>query len=446
MRIKDIISELKKFKRWDVFIYEERAEEFIYEEGSEEKSKREREKLSVAIRFSDGKKSGFAAQDLSKGIGRKNQIILDYPRADEKLEIPENKKRFKTKIAVDEKIRIKKDWEKEKIDELLQILRENAKFKIMVDKISSGQATQKRRIINSYGMDVSEEKSIYFMYGSIGGEKNGQKQLVYFSKSFLSPNKILPEKIAQEILSEFNFEEEKLKPGKYKVIFPPKIASQIIEFLMENFSADRILAGLSKFSEKDMGKKFFGDEISIFELAHPVRDEIIKSEFQEFQKIQDEIRFAPGIRYFDDEGEEKRNFAIIRKGVIENFITHALSAKKLKVDNTSCAVRPNPLSPPVPNPSSLVVMPGREKKENYYSYGDTIVVLEIIGLHTSDPIKGDFSVGCRGYMPATGKGFKNTTISGNIFELLKNPVIFDDFSIEGKISTPSIMLEGVDVS
>jgi PmbA protein len=446
MRIKDIIPELKKFKLWDVFIYDEKVEEFIYEEGGGEKSKKEREKLSVAIRFSDGKKSGFVAQDLGKGIRRKNQIILDILNSDEKLEIPKNKKRLKTKIEVDEKIKIKKGWEKEKIAELFQILREKAKFKIIVDKISSGQATQERRIINSYGVDVSEEKTIYFIYGSIGGEKGGQKQVVYFSKSFLSPNKISPEKIAQEILSEFNFEEVKLKPGKYKVIFPPKIASQIIEFLMENFSADRILARLSRFSEKDMGKKFLGDEISIFELAHTVRDEITKSEFQEFQKIQDEIRFAPGTRYFDDEGEEKKNFAIIRKGVIESFITHTLSAKKLKVDNTGCAVRPNPLSPPVPGPSSLVVMPGREKKENYYSFADTIVVLEIIGLHTGDPIKGDFSVGCRGYIPATGKGFKNTTISGNIFELLKNPVIFDDFSVEGKISTPSIMLEGVNVS
>jgi PmbA protein len=445
MDLKKIIPGLKKFRLWEVFIYESVSQEFVcegIEEGNSinknklKKEVKERKRNVVAIRFSDGRNSGFFAQDFGKKFG-KNQISLDKPISEQKLEIP----RCATK-KIRASLGENKDVNQENIDELLEILFQKADFKLVIDKVSVGKTTQTRRIVNSKGLDLVERKTLHFIYGAIGGEKNGQRQIVYFSEYFLFPSKISPHDIAKKILADFNFDEVRLKAGKFKVIFPPKVAAQIIEFMIENFSADRIISKLSRFTERDLGKKVFSDSLSIFELAYPSFDSI--SGFN--KKVQEELKFAPGLAYFDDEGEEKKNFPIIKSGVIENFITHALSAKKLNIQNTACAVRPNPLSPPIPAISSLVILPGDESKEKYYSFSDVILISEIIGLHTSDPIKGDFSVGCRGYIPSAGKGFKNTTISGNIFELLKNPIIFDDLSIEGKILTPSILLEGVQVS
>ncbi len=445
MDLKKIIPELKKFRLWEVFIYERVSEEFICEgiegEATANKNKFKKEvkrgrRSVLAIRFSDGRKSGFFAQDFGKKFG-KSQIFLDKPISEQELEIPKSATN-KVRANLGEN----KNINQENIDELLEILFQKADFKLVVDKVSIGKATQTRRIVNSKGLDLVERKTFHFIYGAIGGEKNGQKQIVYFSESFLSPSKISPQNIANKILVDFNFDEIRLNAGKFKVIFPPKVAAQIIEFMIENFSADKIISKLSRFTERDLGKKIFSDSLSIFESAYPSFDSL-----QGFnKKVQEHLKFAPGLTYFDDEGEKKKNFPIVKNGVIENFITHALSAKKLNMQNTACAFRPNPLSPPIPAISSLVILPGNESKEKYYSFSDVILISEIIGLHTSDPIKGDFSVGCRGYIPSLGKGFKNTTISGNIFELLRNPIIFDDLSIEGKILTPSILLEGVQVS
>jgi hypothetical protein len=70
------------------------------------------------------------------------------------------------------------------------------------------------------------------------------------------------------------------------------------------------------FTERYLGKKVFSDSLSIFELAYPSFDSI--SGFN--KKVQEELKFAPGLAYFDDEGEEKKNFPKIKSGVIENFI------------------------------------------------------------------------------------------------------------------------------
>jgi hypothetical protein len=109
---KKIIPGLKKFRLWEVFIYESVSQEFICE-GIEEgttinknklkKEVKERKRNVVAIRFSDGRNSGFFAQDFGKKFG-KNQISLDKPMSEQKLEVP----RCATK-------KIRASWEKTKM-------------------------------------------------------------------------------------------------------------------------------------------------------------------------------------------------------------------------------------------------------------------------------------------------------------------------------------------
>ncbi|GBD03150.1 hypothetical protein HRbin19_00429 [bacterium HR19] len=420
----------KKYKVWEVFEYEKVSEEFVLSAGDTSPNPQTKKIKSTSVRYSDMEKYGFFAFEKS-GKDRVSGKSIPEPLIEEKLSIP--------RVKVSKKFTLgeKKKWKsKEVVMELTSIIKQKADFKVIVDKIVCGKTTEKRKIINSFGVKLEEEKNYFFIYGSVGGEKNGESQIVYFSESYLSPDKIDIRKICDEILNDFSFGNGKIESGKYNIVLPPKISAQFIEFIVQNFCGDRLVKGNSRFSIKDIGKKIFGDNIFICEIVEP----------KSFSQIKDEMKFNRGLRFFDDEGGVKNNFYLINGGVIENFFTDEKTSEILGIKNTRCSMRQNHLALPSQYFSALALLPGKIKREDAEKMPKTLYVSEIIGLHTGDEVRGNFSVGCRGYVLNSRQPFKTAVISGNIFEILKDAVLFSDFKVCGNIGTPSIMFQDVEVS
>lgn len=427
MMINDI---KKKYKIWEVFEYENVSEEFVLSASDSFPKPQTKKIKSTSVRYSDGKKYGFFAFEKS-GKERVYGKLIPEPLIEEKLSIPGVK--VSKKFTLGEK----KKWKSQDVlMELTSIIRQKADFKVIVDKIVCGRTTEKRKIINSFGVKLEEEKNYFFIYGSVGGEKNGELQIVYFSESYLSADKIDIKKLCDEILNDFSFGGGRIESGQYNIFLPPKISAQFIEFIAHNFCGDRLAKGNSRFSVKDIGKKVFGDNIYICEIAEP----------ESFSQIKDEMKFNRGLRFFDDEGGVKNNFYLVNAGAIENFFTDEKTSKILGIKNTRCSMRQNHLALPSPYFSALALLPGKTKKEDVENLPKTLYVSEIIGLHTGDEVKGNFSVGCRGYVLNSRQPFKTAVISGNIFEILKDAVLFSDFKVCGNIGTPSIMFQDVEVS
>jgi PmbA protein len=73
-----------------------------------------------------------------------------------------------------------------------------------------------------------------------------------------------------------------------------------------------------------------------------------------------------------------------------------------------------------------------------------------MGLHTANPISGDFSIGISGLWIENGETaypIKEAVISGNILELFKKiEGIGNDLKFYGNVGSPSLLIGDMDIS
>lgn len=73
-----------------------------------------------------------------------------------------------------------------------------------------------------------------------------------------------------------------------------------------------------------------------------------------------------------------------------------------------------------------------------------------MGLHTADPISGEFSLGASGIIYHKGevlKSVRGITIAGNFLDILKNAVLVgNDLKFYGNVGSPSVVVEGLTVA
>jgi PmbA protein len=78
------------------------------------------------------------------------------------------------------------------------------------------------------------------------------------------------------------------------------------------------------------------------------------------------------------------------------------------------------------------------------------VVEEVLGLHTVDPISGDFSLGCSGDWVERGEKVhpvKSIAIAGNLFQLFGKVIgVGEDLRFFGGVGSPTLFVEGMEIS
>jgi PmbA protein len=72
-----------------------------------------------------------------------------------------------------------------------------------------------------------------------------------------------------------------------------------------------------------------------------------------------------------------------------------------------------------------------------------------MGIHTANPISGDFSIGAAGFMIENGeKAFpvRGITIAGNLIEMLKAiEAVASDLRFITNIGSPTLLISGISV-
>jgi PmbA protein len=79
-----------------------------------------------------------------------------------------------------------------------------------------------------------------------------------------------------------------------------------------------------------------------------------------------------------------------------------------------------------------------------------MLITSLMGMHTANPVSGDFSVGASGFMIEDGeKSFpvKGVAISGNIMDLFANiEMIGNDRRFFSSIASPSLKISSLEIS
>ncbi len=216
------------------------------------------------------------------------------------------------------------------------------------------------------------------------------------------------------------------------VIFTPDgMVSAFVPALMAAFNGKIVLEGASPLGKR-LGEQVFDPRISVFD--DPTLD------------------YAPRSRPCDDEGVPSRPTPLIDEGVVANFLYDLQTAGLAGVKSTGSGGRGRGglMSP---SPSALVVAAGATTFDQMVAdIKEGLVIEQLMGAEQGNVLGGDFSGNVLlGYKIENGKivgRVKNTMVSGNVYQILKEIVALGKEArwVGGSILTPHIYCKSLSVA
>ena len=281
------------------------------------------------------------------------------------------------------------------------------------------------KIINSNGLTAEAIKTLYILSALCVAKDEDEVSWYDWSWSHrfseLDGKKLAME-IAQKTISFLGGKQ--IDTGIYEGILAPQAACDLLGILSEAFLAESAYKNKTKLKAKE-GTKCFSEVLAIIDSG--------KMGIDSFP--------------FDGEGIPSRENIVVNNGYFETFLHDSYYGRKFGVDSTGNSVRPGIKEPPKCGARGTFVRRGERDIRELLSNG--IVIEELMGAHTANPITGDFSLGAVGYMYHNGERtpFQGVIFSGNVFELLKNvKEVGNDLRFYGVFGSPSLFIEGLKIS
>ncbi|MEB3227079.1 MAG: TldD/PmbA family protein [Synechocystis sp.] len=217
-----------------------------------------------------------------------------------------------------------------------------------------------------------------------------------------------------------------IAPGRMPVLLTHNAASLLWETVSAALNGKRVAEGSSPWGDKQ------GQSVAVASL-----------------NLQQDPRQVPYDCPFDDEGSPTQPLILIDGGKVGQFYTDLETAATLGQSPTGNGFRAGLGSYPSPSLVNMMVQPGEASFEQLLGQmGNGLVVDQLLG--GGADISGDFSVNVElGYRLEKGEitgRVKDTMISGNVYELLKQIVeIGGDRRWQGSCATPSLIVDDVSV-
>jgi len=224
---------------------------------------------------------------------------------------------------------------------------------------------------------------------------------------------------------------ESVSTRRTEVVLDPEVVAGVFGTLASAFYADNVIKGKSLF------KGMLGQSVARTNLT-----------LIDDGRIPGALNTGP----VDGEGTPTRRTLLIDQGILNSFLHDDCTARKMKTRRTGSAQRGGYLaSPHIGTNTLLLRSTGLNRKTLLGMVAKGIYVSEVMGLHTIDPISGDFSLGAVGWEMENGamvRPVQKMGISGNIRDLLNSvAAVADDmrFFASGN-SGSTVLLEGISIS
>ncbi|MEM7760913.1 MAG: TldD/PmbA family protein [Cyanobacteria bacterium P01_A01_bin.40] len=281
-------------------------------------------------------------------------------------------------------------------------------------------------LINSQGLDC-----YYYESGlsySLGAELvRGEDFLGIFDGEY-SREKLDLDPIIEQIIRRLDWAKKNVAPpqGNVPVLLTANAATLLWDTVSSALNGKRVLENSSPWSRR--------------------QHQLIVSELL---SLSQQPNLQPHDCPFDDEGMLTGNLNLITEGVLKQFYCDRTTANKLNLKPTGNGFRPSLDSYPSASLVNLIIAPGNISFTELLNQLDNgIIVDQMLG--GGADLSGDFSVNVDlGYRVEQGKiqgRIKDTAISGNVYEVLKQIVVLGNDSIwNGSCNTPSLIVEGISV-
>ena len=281
-------------------------------------------------------------------------------------------------------------------------------------------------LANSNGIASTYTGSYCGGYSYLVAEQDGESQTGFGLQYSLNYHEIDPEKIGQQAAKKAvqMLGAITINTQKANIILDPYIATNFLGLIGPALTGEAVLKGKSLFANKK-GQKVAADEVCIIDDGCKIGG----------------IMSAP----FDGEGVPTSKTTLIQDGALKGFLHNTYTAANMGEQSTGNAVRNSFKSTPEVGTTNFYINSGKtSRKKLIDEVNKGFYITEVMGMHTANPISGDFSLGAAGIWIENGeftKPVRGVAIAGNILELLQAvEVVGDDLTFFVGKGSPTLRI------
>ncbi len=290
-------------------------------------------------------------------------------------------------------------------------------------------ATSETAIFNSLGLSVERQDGYVLAYVMPIAEKNGilKNGIGYYQARCLEEIDIdyMINQALEDVLSQFDA--VSVPSGTYDIILNNRAMNSVLQAFTSMFSADAAQKGLSLLADKE-GMQIGSKAVTLTD--DPMNPHVLMQ--------------VP----FDAEGVATYKKNIVENGVFKTLMHNRKTAAKAGVKTTGNASGSGSIGV---GPSNFLLQSGSHSFEDLCKeLNHGLCITNVSGLHAgTNAVTGDFSLLCRGYKIVNGQraeSVEQITIAGNFLELLKNIQVVGNDTYFPIITTPSVLIQGIQVA
>jgi len=392
----------------------------------------------LGFRVLSGQKLGYSfSSDLSApALAKVVEIALrnaGYGQDDPHWELPKPVQQYPQldifdgetfEVPIDDKIELAKRMERaaRSADERIKI----------TEKAVYHDSKYSVHIFNTQGLAASYQGSYCGGYAVVVGQENNESQTGLQLQYELRYRDLDPEKIGREAGSKAvrMLGARSIPSARLPVILEPYTATSFLGVLQTAFSGEAVAKG----------KSFLQDRIGQ-QIASPLFS------------LRDDgtLIHCLGSSPFDGEGVPSQETILVQDGVLQGFLHNTYTAKRAGVSSTGNGVRGTYKSTPEVGITNFYIPKGATPQHKIIAEVQRgLLLTEVMGMHTANPISGDFSLGAAGLMIENGQithPVKGIAIAGNLQEILRDiEAVGDDLTFFVGKGSPSLRIRAMSIS
>jgi PmbA protein len=408
-------EKVKKFESRDKDLYgvEMNEEEGIALRGIKEN------KLIFSYTFEKGERTADALVDNATLLG-------PFVEADEGVILPGSFENYPPANFFNPTGLVTDDREKtSRLIEMESLILDFDKSIVATRNCELQEAEIEIEIVNSNGLAIQGRKTLYSVFALCVAKERDEVSWYDWTWAHSLADidmKALGLAVAEKTISFLG--SEQIATGIYDGILTSQASCEILSVLSGSFLAESLYKSKTKLKDK-IGKKCFSENITLM----------------------DSGLAGMGALPFDGEGVPSQENILVQGGVFKTFLYDTYYGKKFNRSSTGNAARSGLKEPPMCGRRGFYLDRGLNDVCSLMT--DGIIIEELMGTHTANPITGDFSLGAVGHLIREGGKipFKGVIFSGNIFDLLNNVKgVGNDLKFYGTCGSPSLLIQGMKIS
>ncbi len=328
------------------------------------------------------------------------------------------------KAPIEEKIDIAKTIEKSarSFDKRITITERSSYF----------DAEYEVTLANSLGISTSYQGAYCGCYADLVAEQDGDNETGFAIKMTLKYKDLKPETVGPEAAEKSvrKLGAKTINTQKAVIVLDPYISISFLGVVAPALSAEAVQKGKSLFGGK-VGQQVASGKVNIID----------------YGSMPGGIASAP----FDGEGVPTSKTVLIQNGELKGYLHNTYTAAKDGVMSTGNGTRSSFKSTPEVGTTNFYIEPGPTHPDDLIKdIGAGLYITDVMGMHTANPISGDFSVGASGIWIENGrltKPVRGVAIAGNILDLLNEVEgVGSDLTFFGGKGAPTIRISKMTIS